>query len=299
MQDLFMKIDTFPTWPYHSAVSDGLMQNDAVSSHQRQHARGFTLIELLVVIAIIAILAAMLLPALARAKRQAQKIQCVSNIKQLQLGWHLYAGDFNDVMLPNAPLSIPYDQTWVYPGTGEDWQFADANTNYALYKASILAPFLGNQLGVYKCPADNIASANGPRIRTYSMQSQMGNVYDKVYKITRAYNPGWAAFKKVNELLAPLPPSMALVFCEENMCSMNDGYLQVNNATPGFPDVPGSYHVWSTGVSYADGHAETHTWLTSVLKIPVAFNYRNASIGTGINNADWRWWVDHTSIKDP
>ncbi|HWW00793.1 MAG TPA: prepilin-type N-terminal cleavage/methylation domain-containing protein [Candidatus Acidoferrum sp.] len=262
-----------------------------------RRARGFTLIELLVVIAIIAILAAMLLPALARAKMKAQAIQCVSNLKQLQLGWHLYTGDFNDIMLPNAPLGSTTDKSWCY-GQAEGWGANfDANTNVALYQASILAPFLGNQLGVYKCPSDKIPSANGPRIRTYSMQSQMGNIFDSVYQITRAYNPNYAAFRKVNELRDPLPPTYAAVFLEENMCSMNDGYLQVNNGTPVFPDVPGSYHIWATGVSFADGHAELHKWLTPVLKIPVSFGYNNASIGTGINNADWVWFSQHTSYK--
>jgi len=56
----------------------------------------FTLVELLVVIAIIAILAALLLPSLSRAKARAQTIQCLNNLRQLQLAWYLYAGDQND-----------------------------------------------------------------------------------------------------------------------------------------------------------------------------------------------------------
>jgi prepilin-type N-terminal cleavage/methylation domain-containing protein len=259
--------------------------------------RGFTLIELLVVIAIIAILAAMLLPALSRAKSKAQVVHCVSNLKQLQLGWQLYAGDFNDIMLPNAPVNLTEDKSWVYSGQGEDWGYSDSNTNVTMYKASILAPFLGNQLGVYKCPADTIPSANGPRLRSYSMQSQMGNIYDIVYKTTTAYNPNYVAFRKVTDLGSALPPALGIVFLEENMCSMNDGYLQVNDGTPVFPDVPGSYHIWSTGISYADGHVENHKWVTSVLKIAVKANFSAASIGTGINNADWRWFSQHTSYK--
>ena len=62
----------------------------------RGSERGFTLLELMAVMVIIAFVMAMLLPALSKSKARAEGIYCLSNIKQLQMAWEMYAGDHQE-----------------------------------------------------------------------------------------------------------------------------------------------------------------------------------------------------------
>ncbi len=234
---------------------------------------GFTLIELLVVIAIIAILAALLLPVLGKAKIAAQSLQCRNNLRQLTIAWISYSGDYNEKLVRNCEIGqiamsmteadttapgglMINDGGWVHGVMGTlDGNFESA-TDPRLVEAGALFPYV-KSLAVYKCPADTKTAASGttilPTTRSMSMNCWLNP--------SSAWDTTSQVYLRQSDLHGDPGPSDLWVFLDENPNSINDGYFVCGpEFTIAWEDVPASYHMNCGGISFGDGHAETHKW---------------------------------------
>ncbi|MGV3774121.1 MAG: type II secretion system protein [Verrucomicrobiales bacterium] len=244
------------------------------SRSQSRIIAGFTLIELLVVIAIIAILAGMLLPALSKAKLKAEGTSCLNNTKQLTLGWVLYSGDYNDLLVPNY-ISNP-QQAWIAGNVAA----LPGATNVNDIKNGKLFQY-NPSLGTYQCPGMktpptplmNHPLMRGQRlVRSYSMQGRMGGGPETEWVLGAKY----PQYKKHSDIQDP-SPAQAIVFLDESKETIDDGYWAVNSATPTqWQNAPGVRHGKGTVFSFADGHSEVWRWTGMSKDHGLNYNAANA-----------------------
>ncbi len=259
----------------HAPVSAARPSVGEPTVHWRE-GTAFSLVELLMVIAVLAILAGLLLPSLSKAKVRGQRIQCMSNLRQLGSAWAMYAADNLGALVGNYPIlsaGLPHPDNWFWgyaswphdPFYGPFPQYSA--TSIWCATSSKLFPYHGN-IDVARCPADTRVVGGLRIIRSVSMNSWInGRSFGDPTGSSTYLTPDqdrtltYRLFRKEAQLIRPAE-TWLMIDEDANPAkpSINDSMFVVDmGAGPGLADLMARRHGNAYGLSFTDGHSEIYS----------------------------------------
>ncbi len=235
--------------------------------------RGFTLIELLVVIAIISLLMAIILPALNAVKRKAATTVCLSNTKNLAMGWYMYMGDNDGRIMSSEDNGVEPGGNYVgwcgVPRDLNDNLLSNTQANPPVTDADEIRGIIRGQLypyvkdsKIYHCPADNVRKSIYDRTGVFVSYGVPMCLYGALNPSSAQYNRQIRTFSEIRS------PSTRYVFVES---AETRNWNSSHHFAFGSPEYTGTNrwgwwgpmavnHGDSSILGFCDGHSEIRKW---------------------------------------
>lgn len=256
--------------------------------------RGFTRLDLLALLATAALLALVATAMASTHRVTPEVILCQENLRRLSKGWHAH-GTENPFLARNPSGSGASTEN---PVTSDawalgwiDWTTAPDNTNHTKIQIPAFLPYIGTDIGLYRCPTDRFVSTAQRsrgwqnRVRSYVMNGLVNLSTSDILP------GGFTRFRTLSDFSSP---SSTFVFTEEHPDSINDPVFLADPSGRSIYDLPASFHEGAATFAFADGHVEVRRWLNSRLRQPIRFG-GFSPVAVTANDPDLRWLSERAS----